>query len=57
MCKYVKTVIFVLLAVLFLQQVDFTSVETKRPPLPTEGVGSTNHNYGSSTDVRIMSPS
>lgn len=57
MHKYVKTVIFVLLAVLSLQQVTFASGETKRPPKPTEGVESSNPNYGSSTDVRTMSPS
>ena len=56
MYKYVKTVVFVLLAVLSLQQVAFASGETKRPPKPTEGVESSNPNYGSSTDVQTISP-
>lgn len=56
MYKFVKTVIFVLLAVLFLQQVAFASGETQRPPKPTEGVESSNPNYGSSTDIETLSP-
>lgn len=57
MNRYVKTVIFVLLVVFSLQQVAFASRDAKRPLKPTEGVESSITNYGSSTDVRTMSPS
>jgi len=56
MHKYVKTVIFTLLVVLSLQQVAFASGETKRPPKPTEGIESSDPNYGSSKDVQTISP-
>jgi len=56
MHKYVKAVIFTLLVVLSLQQVVFASGETKRPPKPTEGIESSDPNYGSSKDVQTISP-
>ena len=54
MNKYVKTVIFVLLSVLSLQQVAFASGEIIRPPKPTDGIESSNPNYGSSSDVQTI---
>jgi hypothetical protein len=56
MHKYLKMVIFVLLIVLSLQQVAFAGEQAKRPPKPTEGVESSNPNYGSSKDVQTISP-
>ena len=34
----------------------FASGETKRPPKPTEGIESSDPNYGSSKDVQTISP-
>lgn len=55
MHKYVKTIIIALLVVLSLQQTVFASGESKRPPKPTEGVESSNPDYGSSLDTQATS--
>lgn len=51
MHRFVKLVVFTLLAVFLLQQSAFASGETKRPPKPTEGIESSGPRYGSSKDI------
>ena len=55
MHKYLKTIIIALLVVFSLQQMIFASGESKRPPKPTEGIESSDPNYGSSKDTQNIS--
>lgn len=56
MHKSIKMVVLVLLVVLSFQQLAFASSEVQRPPKPTEGIESTNPNFGSSRDSETFSP-
>jgi len=56
MHKCVKPIIIALLVLLSLQQAVFASSESKRPPKPTEGIETSDPNYGSSEDTQVISP-
>jgi len=55
MHKFFRMVVFILLVVLSFQHAAFASGDTKRPLKPTEGIESSDPNYGSSTDTDTRS--